>query len=113
MKKLNKKDPHAGNQPSIKNVFDILDQARIIVGMIQNVWGWTNTTTTYYRHALPGLCRVHVGNDVYILQGYLLQDTICTACLSTTKTRANSLSHTTVTNPTVQEVHVQHHSLYF
>jgi len=113
-KKKTSKDPHPGVQPSIKNVFDILKQTRIIIGMIQNVWGTTNHTTTYYRHGLPGLCRVHVGNDVYILQGYLLQDMagICSG-FAAKQSRTTSLSHTTITDPTVHEVHVRYHSTYF
>jgi len=104
-------DPHPGKQPPIKNVFDILDQTRILVNMVQNVWGWTHHTTTYYRHALPGLCRVHVGQDVYILPGYLLQDLHSVS--GTIQSKTTSLSHTTVTDPAVQEVHVKHTSAYF
>lgn len=107
------KEPHLGYQAPLRNVFDILKQTRIIIGSIQNVWGWTNQTTTYFRLRLPGLCRVHVGQDVYILQGYLLQDTSVSGGFSTTQSSFSSLSHTTVTDPSVQEVYVQHHTTYF
>jgi hypothetical protein len=112
-KKKSCKEPYAGVQPVIKNVFDLMNQTRILVGMVQNVWGWTHHTTTYYRHSLPGLCRVHVGNDVYVMQGYLLQDVGGCSGLSTTVSKVNALSHTTVTDPTVQEVYVKHHTTYF
>jgi hypothetical protein len=107
------KEPHLGYQAPVRNVFDILKQTRLIISNIQNVWGWTNHTTTFFRLRLPGLCRVHVGQDVYILQGYLLQDTSVTGGFSTTQSSFSSLSHTTVTDPTVQEVYVQHHTTYF
>jgi len=110
------KEPHLGFQVPVRNVFDILSQTRIVVGMIQQVWGWTHHNTTYFRHGVPGLCRVHVGSDVYILQGYLLQDVgICSgfSTSQSTQGRTSGLSHTAVTDPTVQEVHVRHHSSYF
>jgi hypothetical protein len=103
------KEPHAGLQKPIKDIFDILKQSRILVGMIQNVWGWTHHNTTYYRHALPGLCRVHVGQDVYVLQSYLLQD----ANGFESQDRRTSLSHTAVTDPMVKEIYVRHHTPYF
>jgi hypothetical protein len=127
------KEPHLGYQVPIKNVFGILEQTRILIGAIQNVWGWTNHTDTYFRLRLPGLYRVHVGQDVYILQGYLLQDTSITGSGWSKSTssggaddptghlRARSamgkstskLAHTSVTDPTVEEVYVQHHTPYF
>lgn len=113
-KKKASKEPHAGPQPPVKNIFDILSQCRILVGMVQNVWGWTNHNTTYFRLALPGLCRVHVGQDVYILQGYLLQDVgTCNGTFANSQTRTSALSHTAVTDSTVHEVYVHHHSTYF
>jgi len=112
-KKKPNRDPYGGFQPPIKNIFDILNQTRVLVGMVQNVWGFTNSTTTYFRNALPGLCRVHVGHDVYILQGYLLQDVGALSGFSTTQSRQTSLSHTTITDPSVQEVHVKIQTSYF
>jgi len=107
-------EPYAGRQPPIKNVFDILEQTRVLVGMIQNVWGWSNNTTTLFRNCLPGLCRVHVGKDVFILPGYLLQDvSLGEHALSASPSRKSGLSHTSITDPSVQEVYVQHHTFYF
>jgi len=112
-KKKTSKEPHLGHQAPVKNVFDISNQTRIQVGMIQQVWGWTNHTTTCFRNRVPGLCRVHVGNDTYIVQGYLLQDLNMSSGLCSTTTRLSGLSHTHVTDPTVQEMHVRHHTSYF
>lgn len=110
------KEPHPGHEIPVKNVFDILDQTRIIVGQIQQVWGWTNmcSNTTCYRNTLPGLCRVHVGPDVYVMQGYLLQDVgSLSGFEGSVKTSKTSLSHTHVTDSSVQEVHVRQYSPYF
>lgn len=106
------KEPHLGYQAPIRSVFDLLNQTRITVGMIQQVWGWTNHTTTYFRHRVPGLIRVHVGNEVHILQGYLLQD-VGIGSFSQSQSRTSSLSHTHVTDPGVQEAHVGHVTAYF
>lgn len=106
-KKKATQEPNAGRQAPVKNVFDILNQARIIVGMVQNVWGWTNSTDTHYRLCLPGLCRVHVGPDTYVLHGYLLQD------LALARSSKSTRTHTGVTDPTPQDVYVRHHTTYF
>lgn len=110
--KKSSKEPHSGFQAPVKNIFDVMTQTRHVVGMIQQVWGFTNHTTTFYRHRVPGLCRVHVGNEVHILQGYLLQD-MATANGFSSQSRTSSLSHTAVTDSSVQEVYLRHHSSYF
>lgn len=110
------KEPHLGYQAPIKSVFDLLTQTRVTVGMIQQVWGWTNHNTTYFRHRVPGLCRVHVGSEVHVLQGYLLQDLGCVSGLSSSTqqmSRTSSLSHTHITDSGVQEVHLKQHTTYF
>jgi len=112
-KKKPSKEPHLGYQAPIRSVFDLLDQTRALTGMIQQVWGWTNQCTTCFRHQVPGLCRVHVGNEVHIVQGYLLQDLNICGGFSTTQKRTSGLSHTHVTDPAVQEVHVRQHTTYF
>jgi len=104
------KEPPAGHQAPIKNVFDILRQSSILVGMIANVWGWTNSCTTSFRLCLPGLYRVHVGNEVFVMAGYLLQDTAL-APLAMPGGRASP--HANVTNSTPHEVVVRHQTAYF
>jgi hypothetical protein len=106
------KEPHAGQQPPIKNIFDLIKQSRLLAGMVQIVWGWTNHATTSFRLQMPGLCRVHVGEDVHIMPGYLLQD-VGPGCFSSSQSRTSSLSHTAVTDPAVQEVYVRYPSNYF
>merc|ERR1719265_1593910 len=102
------KEPPAGHQAPIKSVFDLLQQTSVLVGMIANVWGWANSCTTAFRLCLPGLYRVHVGSDVFVLPGYLLQDT----ALSPTAAYHNN-PHGNVTSPAPNEVHVRHQTQYF
>jgi len=100
------------------NVFDILHQSRMTVGMIANAWGWTNFTTQLFRQVTPGLCRVHVGKDSYVLPGFLLQDVgnftfgqpPASASVQGRRVVAGGGA---VTDPAVQDVYTRHSSLYF
>lgn len=95
----------------ITSVIDVYKQVRILVGMISNVWSWNNSTTTLFRLVLPGLAKVNVGQEVWVLPGFLVHDleTFCTKIPPPT----SSLSRTIVTDPSVQELFVPHHSPYF
>lgn len=93
----------------ITSVFDIYQNIRMVVGMIGNVWGWTSNCSTLFRQVLPGLARVHVGSDTYIVSGFLLGD-LGTPSMTSSK---SSLGVSAVTDPSVQEVFIRHPSTYF
>jgi hypothetical protein len=60
MRKRSVKVPKEGTFMTIKSVLDIYKQVRFTVSFVANVWGWTNTTTTQFRLAMPGLAKVYV-----------------------------------------------------
>mmetsp|Transcript_111698 Transcript_111698/g.320924 ORF Transcript_111698/g.320924 Transcript_111698/m.320924 type:complete len:624 (-) Transcript_111698:31-1902(-) len=109
--------PQDGTFLQIKSVFDIYKQVRLLVGMVSNVWSWTCSTTTLFRQVLPGLARVHVGNEVVIVPGYLLQDLEQIPCCA--KAMARHASHgghpgsTSVTDPAVQDLVLRQPVQYF
>jgi len=105
--------PRDGAFVQIKNVFDIYKQVRALVGTIRNVWSWSCASTTVFRQMLPGLVRVHVGEQVFTVPGYLLLelDPITEPmrhCAST-----SSLSQLTCSGPSVQDVRIKRSSRYF
>jgi len=104
--------PRDGTFIQIKSVFDIYKQVRVLVGMVSNVWSWTCSTTTLFRQVLPGLARVHVGNDIFTVPGYLLQE-LETISVPTKPATSSFLNHTSVTHPGVQDVQIRHATPYF
>lgn len=106
------KVPRDGTFLEIKSVFDIYKQVRVLVGMVSNVWGWSQSTTTQYRQVLPGLVRVHVGNKMYSVPGYLLQELETISVVASSST-GPTLSGVSVTDPSVQDVRIRHPTEYF
>eukprot|EP00927_Polykrikos_kofoidii_P046275 TRINITY_DN40492_c0_g1_i1.p1 TRINITY_DN40492_c0_g1~~TRINITY_DN40492_c0_g1_i1.p1 ORF type:complete len:633 (-),score=83.00 TRINITY_DN40492_c0_g1_i1:245-2143(-) len=101
-------EPSGGMQDMvrIKSVLDIYKAVRILVGAIANCWCGSNDSIACYRQVLPGLARVQVGNETFVLPGFLLQDLEAICTRSTTNRLA-------VTDPTVQVVRVKHPTPYF
>lgn len=93
----------------IFSVPDIYSHTRVLVGMIANVWGWNRGSTSLFRQILPGLAKVHCGNETFIVPGFLLQD------LDTLNLVPASSLHgqIAVSNAHVAEVRVRHASPYF
>lgn len=105
--------PQDGTFLQIKSVFDIYKQVRLLVGMVSNIWGWTRSTTTLFRQVLPGLARVHVGDQTYTVPGYLLQDLEGLTSATLTKTMNPHKTGGAVTDPSVQDLVIRHATPYF
>lgn len=102
-------EPKGHLNVKIFSVPDIYSHTRVLVGMIANVWNWNHTSTSLYRQILPGLAKVHCGNETYIVPGHLLQD------LDTLNLVPASSLHgqIAVSNAHVAEVRLRHASPYF
>eukprot|EP00929_Paragymnodinium_shiwhaense_P111976 TRINITY_DN80221_c0_g1_i1.p1 TRINITY_DN80221_c0_g1~~TRINITY_DN80221_c0_g1_i1.p1 ORF type:complete len:681 (+),score=182.91 TRINITY_DN80221_c0_g1_i1:109-2151(+) len=85
----------------VKSVPDIYKAVRILVGMVANCWGGSNFTAASFQQLGMGLSRVHVGNETFVLNSYLLLD----------------LEHMITKGPAqqgvVQEVYLKKNTKYF
>jgi len=107
-----KSEPRPGMQDlvRIKSVFDIYKAVRILVGMIANCWSGANGNMTSFRQVMPGLARVHVGSDAFVVPGFLLQDMEPVLQKATSKSKGE---HLEVTDPTVAVVTCKMNTPYF
>lgn len=94
--------PQDGVMIRISNVFDILKQVRLFVGMVANVWSWTNSTSSSYAQAMPGLVRVHMRSDVFVVPYYLMSDL-----------ESSCVGHVGMSSTSVQDMYLKIHTLYF
>eukprot|EP00929_Paragymnodinium_shiwhaense_P024986 TRINITY_DN15222_c0_g1_i1.p1 TRINITY_DN15222_c0_g1~~TRINITY_DN15222_c0_g1_i1.p1 ORF type:complete len:671 (-),score=170.01 TRINITY_DN15222_c0_g1_i1:236-2248(-) len=110
--RMTKCQPRPGMQDlvKIKSVFDINRATHVLCAMIANVWRGSNNTQSSFRQVLPGLARVHVGNDKYVMHGFLLQE------LESLITRSGVAPQgpvAQVTDPSVQDVKLRATAPYF
>mmetsp|Transcript_17598 Transcript_17598/g.49865 ORF Transcript_17598/g.49865 Transcript_17598/m.49865 type:complete len:581 (+) Transcript_17598:132-1874(+) len=96
----------------ITSVLDIYRHVRILTGMISNIWGRECGTTTVFRQVLPGLVRVHVGQQVVTVAGYLLRD-LEPMCRCSTASSSQNPSQPAVSNSQVHDMYVRHPTNYF
>jgi hypothetical protein len=94
----------------IKSVFDIYKASRILVGMVANTWKLSSACDGCFRQCMPGLAKVHVGKETFVLPGFLLQD--IEPMVVRTPGAAGGWS-SQITDPTVAEVRVRHPTPYF
>lgn len=99
------KMPSEGIMMRITNVLDIYRTVRVLVAMISNAWSWTFSSATTLRMVMPQLGRIHVGNKVFVVPGYLLPD-LEPMCKGAELPSAPS--HKSFSSPTVPEFHLKH-----
>lgn len=106
------KVPSEGIMMRITNVVDVYRTVRVLVAMISNAWSWTFPSTTICRMILPQLGRIHVGNKVFIVPGYLLPD-LEPMCKGSEGTAHSLPTHKSFASPTVPDFNLKHPIQHF
>jgi len=100
-----------GHQSKITCTNDIYKEVRQVVANVTNLWSWTHHNTTHYRMRLAGMAKVKVGETLYPVHRFFLDGQPAFSGVNAESTFA--LSHTAVTDPSVQEVRTHHSTPLF
>lgn len=96
----------------IKSVVDVYKAVRILVGMISNCW--VGHSSAGVQVCNPGLAKVRVGDDTYVVPGFLLQDMDSMVTQRPSSTASGHGAGSTLNmNPTLPEVTVRVQTPYF